>query len=95
MFFYSTRFSLAGCLQALHFHTVCAANVQTWLNGYSSSCIKKTVFFVMFFQKDRNLKISIAFLWFLSYNERNIEMQSRFICVKCFPDRESLERRKE
>lgn len=49
----------------------------------------------MFFQKDRNLKISIAFLWFLSYNERNIEMQSRFICVKCFPDRESLERRKE
>ena len=23
----------AGCPQALHFHTACAVNAQTWLNG--------------------------------------------------------------
>lgn len=49
----------------------------------------------MFYQKCRNSEKSIAFSLFLLHNESNIEMQSRFICVKCFPDRESLERRKE
>lgn len=63
--------------------------------GKQAVCTKKNKIFCMFYQKRRNNEKSIAFSLFLLHNESNIEMQSRFICVKCFPDRESLERRKE
>ncbi len=63
--------------------------------GKQAVCTKKIRFFVCFTKKRRNNEKSIAFSLFLLHNESNIEMQSRFICVKCFPDRESLERRKE
>lgn len=65
---------------------------KTWQAG---NLYKKDKIFCMFYQKCRNNEKSIAFSLFLLHNESNIEMQSRFICVKCFPDRESLERRKE
>ena len=65
------------------------------LRAALASLHKKISKIRQFIQKRKRQKKSIAFSSPLTYNVSNIEMQSRFICVKCFPDRELPERRKE